>query len=279
MRVLITNDDGIESPGLAALAAVARDRGHDTLVAAPCWDSSGASASVTGVTQGRDLLVESRSWPGWPADAVLAVNATPALICRSALQSAFGSPPDLVLSGINRGPNTGHAILHSGTVGAALTAYQQQRPALAVSLDVAEEAGTHWATAVAVAGVVFDWLSGAGRPVAINCNVPDLPLGLLRGIRTARLAPVGTAQTALTDRSGESLPLAVGDGQGRDPTGGDRVPAASRLATSRPLPGAGEPETDTELLAQGFASLTAVVPIVEDPTVDLAAALGPHALD
>ena len=69
---------------------------------APNWDSSGASAAVTGVTHGRDLLVERYDWPGWGPGSVLAVNGTPALICRSAIQGVFGQPPDIVLSGINR---------------------------------------------------------------------------------------------------------------------------------------------------------------------------------
>ncbi|MBO0691736.1 MAG: 5'/3'-nucleotidase SurE [Acidimicrobiaceae bacterium] len=271
MRVLITNDDGIDSPGLAALASVARGREHETLVAAPCWDSSGASASVTGVTEGRGLLVESRSWPGWPPGSVLAVNATPALICRSAFQGAYGSPPDLVLSGINRGLNTGHAILHSGTVGAALTAYQQERPALAVSLDVVEAGDAQWATAEAVAGVVLDWLSGAGRAVAINCNVPNVPIGLLRGIRAARLAPVGTAQTSLSEQTGETWPLSVGDGEHEGPRGDDPT---RHPVTSKPRTTGGALEFDTELLAQAFASVTAVVPIVEDHSVDLTALAG-----
>jgi 5'-nucleotidase len=280
LRVLITNDDGIQSPGLSALARVAHERGHDTIVVAPNWDSSGASAAVTGVTQGRDLLVERHSWAGWAPGAVLSVNATPALICRSACQGAFGQPPDVVLSGINRGANTGHAILHSGTVGAAFTAYHERRPSLAVSLAVAELAdgrSAHWSTAAMVAGRLFDWLAGEMRHVVLNCNVPNVPEDAVRGIRVGRLAPVGTSQTAITERGGELLHVTVGAPV--DPLKGDTVQGDSADgAGAYEAEGRLGPPTDTALLGNGYASVTAVVPVVEDPGLELATALGPSVL-
>ena len=267
LRVLITNDDGIQSPGLSALAGVARERGHDVFVVAPNWDSSGASAAVTGVIHGRDLLVERHSWPGWQTGAVLAVNGTPALICRSAIQGVFGPPPDIVLSGINRGANTGRAILHSGTVGAAFTAYHEQRPALAVSLAVTDSVdggGAHWASAAMIAGRLFDWLSGEMRHVVINCNVPNVPPEEVRGIRVGRLAAVGTSQTSLTEETGESLRLTVGATNG-----------AAQLAEGSSAGELKEIPTDAAWLGRGYAAVTAVIPVVEDPSVELAVALGP----
>jgi 5'-nucleotidase len=297
LRVLVTNDDGIESPGLSALAGVARQRGHDTIVVAPNWDSSGASAAVTGVTQGRDLLVERHNWPGWGPGAVLSVNATPALICRSAFHGAFGRPPEIVLSGINRGANTGRAILHSGTVGAAFTAYLERRPALAVSLAVAEPAdghGAHWATAAMVAGRLFDWLAGEMRHVVLNCNVPNVPTDHLRGIRVGRLAAVGTSQTTVTERTGELLPLTVGAAsESTEPAGETPRPTSSARAPGvpggapppgapppgAPPPGAPPPgaPTDAALLQDGYASVTAVVPILEE-SLELPIALRPGGL-
>jgi 5'-nucleotidase len=269
LRVLITNDDGIGSEGLKALAAVAHERGHDAFVAAPNWDSSGASASVAGVTHGRDLAVERRTWPGWAPGAVLSVNATPALICRSALKGAFGPPPDVVLSGINRGANTGRAILHSGTVGAALTAYLGGRPALAVSLAVTDPVdthGAHWATAALTAGRFFDWLISEVRHVVLNCNVPNVPAGELRGIRVGRLAPVGTSQASVTEETGRRLPVTVG------------APVANVYADGPQAAGPPAPPTDMALLEDGYACVTAVVPVVEDPDFELATALGPDLL-
>jgi 5'-nucleotidase len=280
LRVLITNDDGIESPGLRALAHVARDRGHDTLVAAPSWDSSGASAAVTGVTQEHHLLVEPRHWPDWEPGTVLSVNATPAMICRSALQGMFGQSPDVVLSGINRGANTGRSILHSGTVGAALTAYNQQRPALAISLAVVGSIGppeTHWATAAVIAGRLFEWLTSEMRPIVLNCNVPNVPRDQLRGLRVGRLAPVGTAQTSLTEETGDSVPVTVGaDDDGTSWTNDRPTPTRQAAALLAPKPAGGQ--TDAALIEEGYACVTAVIPVTEDPNVELTSALGPGIL-
>lgn len=250
MRVLITNDDGIDSPGLRALADMARGQGHDVAVAAPCWDSSGSSSSVTGVSKVGDVVTEPRRWTGWPDGSVRAVDATPALIALMAVRERFGAAPDIVLSGINRGANTGRAILHSGTVGAAFTAFQHGCPALAVSLAVREDStDLHWATAADVACRLFKWMSDAPRPAVVNCNVPDLPLDQLKGIRQGRLDLLGTFQTSMTEQTGRSVPTTVTEGES-----------------------AGE-DTEGALLERGFACVTALIPVVEDAAVDFAAVL------
>ena len=120
MRALITNDDGVDSAGIRALARVAVDAGLDAFVAAPSWDSSGAAASLTAVEHDGRFLLHEVTYDELPEVVVFAVEAAPAFIVRAAATGAFGPPPEIVLSGINRGPNTGHAVLHSGTVGAAL---------------------------------------------------------------------------------------------------------------------------------------------------------------
>ncbi|MGO8872334.1 MAG: 5'/3'-nucleotidase SurE [Acidimicrobiales bacterium] len=255
MRVLVTNDDGVDSPGIRALAEMARSRGHDVLVAAPCWDASGASSSVTGVSQVGKVVTEPRSWPEWPEGTVVAVDATPALISLYAIHGKFGPRPDLVLSGINRGANTGRAILHSGTVGAAFTAFQHDCPAIAVSsavLDPTASAPVHWDTATDVAGRVLDWLVDDMRRVVVNCNVPDVASDELRGVRIGALALIGAAQTSVTEASGESLSLTLG---GED----ERF----------------EVESDAALVQSGYASVTAIRPVVEDPSIDLVEELGP----
>ena len=121
MNVFITNDDGINSPGIAALARVAVELGLDVVVAAPAWNSSGASASLTGVSSDGRLVVTDYQLDGADKAMAYCIEAAPAMIVRAGVRGAFGPTPDLVLSGINDGPNTGHAVLHSGTVGAALT--------------------------------------------------------------------------------------------------------------------------------------------------------------
>jgi 5'-nucleotidase len=121
MRVLVTNDDGIDSIGLRVLAGVAVEAGCEVVVAAPHTERSGSSAALTVLEEHGRLGVHEHRLAGLDVRA-LGVEATPAFIAMVAARGAFGEPPDLVASGMNHGPNTGHAVLHSGTVGAALTA-------------------------------------------------------------------------------------------------------------------------------------------------------------
>jgi 5'-nucleotidase len=247
VRVLVTNDDGIDSPGIAALAAVAVERGCAVVVAAPGWDSSGASASLTAVEQGSRLLFEARRLAGLDAPA-FAVEASPAFIVRAAVHGAFGEPPELVISGINHGPNTGHAVLHSGTVGAALTATTFGRPSLAVSIGVGSP--VHWATAAQVAGTALDWLIETGTPTTLNVNVPNVEAGELRGFEEVRLSAFGAVQTTVTEIGEGYVKLAYTD-----------------------IDAALEPGTDAEALARQAACYTALRAVCEassDVTAELA---------
>src|SRR5690606_33742122 len=118
---LITNDDGIDATGLRVLADCAIHAGLEVVVAAPSWDSSGAGASLTAVEDDGRVVLREAELAGVTGRCI-SIDAAPAFIVRSAMSGAFGARPDVVLSGVNHGPNTGHAVLHSGTVGAALTA-------------------------------------------------------------------------------------------------------------------------------------------------------------
>ncbi len=122
MRVVVTNDDGIVSVGLDALALLCAARGWEVLVVAPSRDMSGSSAAIghLSLTDDVHLLDAPRAVDGAAASHV--VDGPPGLAALLACRGAIGPVPDLVLSGVNAGPNTGHSILHSGTVGAALTA-------------------------------------------------------------------------------------------------------------------------------------------------------------
>ena len=121
-RALITNDDGIDSPGLWALAAAARDTGLEVVVAAPHRDSSGVGTSVLSVQDDDRTQMHARELPGLSGVEAWAVEGHPAYIVLVAGRGWLDPAPDVVLSGINVGANVGHAVLHSGTVGAALTA-------------------------------------------------------------------------------------------------------------------------------------------------------------
>ncbi|WP_448058920.1 5'/3'-nucleotidase SurE [Cellulomonas hominis] len=234
MRVLVTNDDGIDSPGLTVLVRAALDLGADVVVAAPARESSGASAALLGAEHDGRLLVERKDPPGLPAGVPsFAVRATPGLIAFVAAYGGFGPKPDLVLSGANRGANTGHAVLHSGTVGAALSAATHGIRGLAVS--VADAHPQHWETAAAYTSHVLQWM--IGRPPTpdrvVNLNVPDRPPAQVRGLREAPLAAFGAVQAGIREVDHGNLMLTYSD-----------------VEVTR------EPHTDAGLLARGWATVT-----------------------
>ncbi|WP_194928723.1 5'/3'-nucleotidase SurE [Pseudactinotalea sp. HY158] len=187
MRVLITNDDGIDSPGLVPLAHAALAAGHEVLVAAPNKEYSGAAASLQGEPEdGGFRIREGR--PDGLDDAVrsVAVHASPAMIAYGAAMGAFGFVPELLLSGINLGPNVGPAVVHSGTVGAALTAAAMSIPALAASMSTLDP--THWETAESVLARVLPTMPELPRDGRVlNVNIPDVPVSEVRGLRRAVL--------------------------------------------------------------------------------------------
>jgi 5'-nucleotidase len=243
MRALITNDDGVESPGLEALAQAVIDLGLDAVIAAPSWDSSGASASLTAVEHDGRLLVNERRHERLGGAQMFAIEAAPAFIARLGVRGAFGAAPDIVLSGINRGPNTGYAVLHSGTVGAALTAFTHGCRAAAFSLDAGTE--PRWETAAAVARPVIRWLLDAPAPMALNVNVPNLALAELRGLCRAELSPFGAVQTTITEQGKGYVKLGFSE-------------------LDRPQ----APNTDSGLLAAGYACYTPLLAVCAAPDVD-----------
>lgn len=197
---LVTNDDGIDSAGLHALVVAAQEAGLDVIVAAPAEQASGASAALSAVRRDGHTVVEQRELPGLDVPA-WAVHAHPGHIVAAALNGWFDPRPDLVLSGINHGANVGRAVLHSGTVGAALTAKISDTRALAVSLDVAlhPEGERHWETAAGLVAPVLELLLAAPDGTVLSLNVPDRTAAELGPIRHARLARGGAVQTRVEE--------------------------------------------------------------------------------
>ena len=234
MRTLITNDDGVESPGLHRLAAAARKAGLDIVVAAPLREASGSGAAITAVEEEGRVVVEERALADLEGVPVYGVAASPAFIALIATRGAFGPPPELVLSGINRGANVGHAVLHSGTVGAALTGNAYGCRAMAVSLNIALEPTNppHWDTAAELAARLLP-LVQADRAISLNVNVPDAPAEQIKGVRRGTLAAFGVVQTNIAEVGEGYVRVAVAD-------------------TNAEL----EPGTDASLLADGYACVT-----------------------
>ncbi|MCO8271262.1 5'/3'-nucleotidase SurE [Actinoplanes sp. TRM 88003] len=264
MRVLITNDDGVSAPGIHALAAAVAGT-HDVVVAAPQDEASGMSAALTAVVSDGQIVISSYEMPGV---AAYGVAASPAYIVVLASLGVFGLPPDVVLSGINRGANAGRAVLHSGTVGAALTAANYGMRAMAVSLDVlnpdaavsAASGGNaivvpsddvlHWPAAAAAAAGLMDAVASVPAGTVLNVNVPDRPQSELR---EATLASFGQAGIAVAE---------AGEGY---------VRTTIERSGEKLIPG-----TDLALLAEGYATVTALRPPVEVAGVRIPAQRSPR---
>lgn len=228
MRALVTNDDGINSPGLHALARVARDADLEVLIAAPTADRSGASASLSAMEDEGRVVIHPHRVPELPDIQAVAVQAAPAFIVQAAMTGALGPPPDVVVSGINIGVNTGHAILHSGTVGAAFTAATHGRPGLAVS--VAAATGPRFDTAVLAAAPALDWLCrSAGTPV-LNVNVPDCAPSAIKGLRRARLARFGAVEARVRERGEGWVTFTYADVEAEHEAGTDAALLAAGYA-------------------------------------------------
>lgn len=244
--VLVTNDDGIDSPGLHALARCALELGWRPVVAAPAAESSGTSAGLTAAKDARRVAVERRELPGLPEVTAYAVAAHPGLIALIACHEGFGGRPDLLLSGVNLGANIGRAILHSGTVGAALTAAVNGVRAVAVSLDVELETVTdpHWDTAERVLAGLLPDVAGMAAGTVLNVNVPDRPAAEVGDLRWCGLATYGRVQSTV-NQLGEDL-IEVGN-----------VVVEGEL----------EPGTDAALLAAGHVTATPLSPVSADESV------------
>src|SRR5260370_40390728 len=121
MRILVTNDDGIDAPGLAALVGRLVAIGHDVAVAAPSSERSGSGTSLGGIFDGTPIAVTDHVLPATPSVRAVSIDAPPGLAVLSACRGALGAAPDAGISGINARPNTGRPPLFSATRGGALT--------------------------------------------------------------------------------------------------------------------------------------------------------------
>jgi 5'-nucleotidase len=243
-RVLVTNDDGVGSPGLVALARAAASLNRRVLVAAPGDDQSGASAAI-GPRPPEGVTVERVRIPGLDGFLAYAVHGPPAIAVVAARLGELGHHVGLVASGVNLGQNTGSSVLHSGTVGAALTGAHLGLSALAVSL--AGDRPHHFDTATEVSAAALEWLHGAPPGTVLNVNIPDVPIDRIAGVREAPLARFGAVQAAL-----------------REPTEGSFT---TRLEFSWPD---AEPGSDAALLAAGFVTVTRLVGVVAEAEPEVA---------
>lgn len=207
MRILVTNDDGVDSIGLHELARALRPHG-EVVIAAPDEEYSGYGAAVGPLHQITPEVHETevegiaKAW---------AVSGPPALCVMFARLGAFGDRFDLVVAGVNPGANVGRSVYHSGTVGACLTARNGGLSGVAVSQSV-ENFGVEgqgwddvlanqlWGSAAAVGAAAVGGLCRdlPPDPVVLNINVPNSPIERMKGWRRTAVGvqPPRTMSTA-----------------------------------------------------------------------------------
>jgi len=180
MHVLVSNDDGVDAPGIRHLSEALRQAGHRVTVVAPDRDRSGASNSLTLDQPIRALQRDEHTW---------AVAGTPTDCVHLALSGMLESDPDIVLSGINNTSNLGDDVIYSGTVAAAMEGRCLGLPAIAVSLATRDHKAEHWESAARAAVEITARLVADPLPAdtILNVNVPDLPWERIRGYEVSRL--------------------------------------------------------------------------------------------
>jgi 5'-nucleotidase len=268
MRILLTNDDGIDSIGLHVLARAMREHG-DVVIIAPDREFSGAGAALGAL----HLMVPDVCKHYIDGiDEAWSVSGPPALCVMFARLGAFGAPFDLIVSGINPGANVGRSVYHSGTVGACLSGRNGGIPGVAVSQAVTgfgiegqgwDEmlVGQKWHTAAAVAS---SFVGGMAEAIAagsledaavVNINVPNCELDEIAGWKHARVGvepPRRMSNAELVPKEGHEGAFTV------KMAWGDAVELPS--------------DTDGSLVESGWVSLSYLTRLQESSRDDLGAA-------
>lgn len=178
MRILVTNDDGIHAPGLDVAAEIARALSDDVWVVAPELDQSGVahSLSLNDPLRMREITERRFAIKGTPTDCVI-------MGVRHILD---GKGPDLVISGVNRGSNTGEDVTYSGTIAGAMEGTILGIPSIALSQAYSQETRLrpHWQTALHFAPDLIRKVLAEGMPrdVLVNINFPDCMPDQVKGV-------------------------------------------------------------------------------------------------
>ena len=297
MKVLVTNDDGIDAPGLHALGQALVADGRDVVVVAPARDMSGSGAAIGQVHLDQSIDARRVELPGLDGVPAYALDGAPGLCVLAARLGGFGDPPDVVMSGINPGCNTGRAVLHSGTVGAALTAANFGVRGLAVSIDVVstrvqEQGAVRVADGEAASMDVVDTGEGTGdgdgpgadsngRSSATRgpCHWATAAAAAARALDWLMAAPVGTVLNVnVPDRAPDEL--AGARAATLAPFGTVRTSVVESAETNgrlqlemRPTQADLPPDCDTALVAAGFVAVSAITGVHLDDRIDVAGVL------
>ena len=236
MRILLTNDDGVYAPGLAAMERVLRRLGKVSVVA-PLHEQSGVAHSITFLTplQARKVFVNDKHW-AWTVDG------SPADCVKLAVSTLLPERPDLVVSGINGGLNAGTNVLYSGTVAAAVEGAFNGITSIAVSLQYEENEPFQQAAdlAVKVISKILEQNSTAGQ--IYNLNIPLK--ALQNDSPEIKVVPMDAMQ------HWEMFEHRV------DPMGRSYYWLAGEHDPRQPKPKKPEHTTDLIALSQGYVTLT-----------------------
>jgi 5'-nucleotidase len=231
MRVLVSNDDGVDAPGIKHLAEALRRAGHEVTVVAPDRDRSGASNSLT-------LDQPLRAKP--LGNEVYSVAGTPTDCVHLALAGMMAADPDIVLSGINNTGNLGDDVIYSGTVAAAMEGRCLGLPAIAMSLHTVDHKAMHFDSAARAAVEITQRLVSDPLPAdtILNVNVPDLPWHEIKGFEVTRLGHRHRAEPCIRQEDPRGRPIWW-------------------IGPPGPAQDAG-PGTDFHAVATGFISITPI---------------------
>jgi len=228
VKILVSNDDGYDAPGITALAHALSSLADVTVtVVAP---SRNRSATSNSITVDRPLRITQA------ANGFYFVDGTPADCVHLAVTGFLDFRPDLVVSGVNDGANLGDDTIYSGTVAAAMEGYLLGIPSIAVSL--AARPADRFDTAAQIArDIVARYQNNLpSTPWLLNVNVPNVPYAELKGIRTVRLGKRHQAEPAVKSVN-------------------ERGEVEYRVGPVGKAADAG-PDTDFGTIAEGYASVT-----------------------
>ena len=180
LRILVSNDDGIDAPGIYALVLELRAIGDVTVVAPDKQMSAVGHAITMNYPLRASKFFKNREFFGY------AVEGTPADCVKLAVRSILDAPPDIIVSGINHGSNTAINIIYSGTVSAATEGTVLGIPSIAVSLTTWDE--PDFSYAAKFSRLLTEFIAGRGLPEAtlLNVNVPSVPEKNILGVRVTR---------------------------------------------------------------------------------------------
>jgi len=195
VKILVSNDDGYLAEGISVLSERLSKK-HQVTIFAPSENKSASSSSLT---------IDKPLKPVKISESVYTINGTPSDSTHFALCGYFEEEFDLVIAGINFGPNLGDDVIYSGTVAAAIEGRFVGFPSIAISL--ASWDGKNFDTAAKVAELIVDNVefSELSSDTVLNVNVPDIPYNEIKGFKTTRLGKRHQSENIIQDQEDTSL--------------------------------------------------------------------------